>query len=166
MDSGNSPLVEIDGYELLEELGRGGTSIVYRARAPDSSLVAFKLFTKRALREETFLNRLEREVAISRTFSHPLLNRLVGHGVTADKAPYIVVELLEGKILRDIMRPGPLRLPNVISLIDNICQAMAGRLPAGSSGYRRVGPGDECLRSVWGLPPPRCSWATRFSPSG
>lgn len=88
---------EIDGYELLEELGVGGMARVYKARkiAADSQKpVAIKLFNRSGL-SPILLNRFSIEQDVLSGLSHPNIVNM-HHGGTSDQGvPYIVMELID-----------------------------------------------------------------------
>ena len=87
-------------FDLVNRLGQGSMSKVWRAR--DKSLgkvVCLKLLD----REKTakFENRFQgmnkpREGAIGYELKHPNIVATYEHGITTDKEPYLVMELIEG----------------------------------------------------------------------
>ena len=85
----------LDGrYRILDELGRGGMGVVYRAR--DEQLtreVAIKLVQGQL--SPTRLARLRREAELTASLRHPGVVRLHGLG-EFDGRPYLVYELVEG----------------------------------------------------------------------
>ncbi len=96
---GDAPPVhaEIPGYELLEAIGRGGSSVVYRAR--DRQLqrtVAIKALRVRAGSVDR--ERFQREVAALAALHHPNIIRAFGAG-EADGLPYLVMEYIAGGTL-------------------------------------------------------------------
>ena len=85
----------VDGFELLEELGRGGMGAVYKARELSSGrFVAFKVALGEGQSPER-LARLEREGQLAASLNHPGIVRIhaAGHhrGI-----PYLAYELVEG----------------------------------------------------------------------
>jgi serine/threonine-protein kinase len=85
----------IGRYFLERELGRGGTSTVYFARAGDAAPVALKLLERRGDGAE-LLRRFENERRILATLDHPGIARLLDVGLTADSRPYVVLEYVQG----------------------------------------------------------------------
>src|SRR5271157_4197428 len=74
----SSPL-ESDRYQLLEELGRGGMGIVYRAHdRRKNRVIAIKLMRPEIQSEEHSLRRLEAEVLLARAVRHPNVCRTYG----------------------------------------------------------------------------------------
>src|SRR5688500_5281760 len=97
-------LVEVAGFRLERELGRGGVGVVYLARRGDGPPVALKLLlelsaeaVQRVLREGRNLLRLD----------HPGIVRGVEVGPT-EHGPYVAMELVDGEPLSSRLRRGPI----------------------------------------------------------
>ncbi len=102
-----APGVVLGGYEIVEELGRGGMAVVYRARQPELDRdVALKVLRPGLALEPRNVDRFRREgLAIAR-FSHP---HVVGvHDVGEDGGhAYIAMEYVRGTNLADAIRSLP-----------------------------------------------------------
>jgi serine/threonine-protein kinase len=88
-------------YRVLEEIGRGGMAIVYRAERADGELqraAAFKIL-KLGIDTEEVVRRFEQERQILADLDHPDIARLFDAGRTGDGRPYFVMELVEGQPL-------------------------------------------------------------------
>lgn len=110
--AGDTP-EQVGSYRLGAVLGRGATSVVYRARhdAPPPHEAALKLLQLDSLAEserDWVLARFWREADLCRRMDHPNVVRVhdVGHH---ESHPFLAMELLEGASLADVLR-GP-RLP-------------------------------------------------------
>jgi serine/threonine protein kinase len=82
----------VPGYELLEELGRGGTGVVYKAR---------QLSLQRPVALKIFRERLDRVLAANRAvarLSHPNLVQVIDCG-ERDGLLYVAEELVDGTSL-------------------------------------------------------------------
>ncbi len=93
----------IGSYRLLEEIGRGGMSRVYRAEraAPHfEQEVAIKLL-RIGLDTEAGRRRFELERQVLATLDHPNIARLLDGGLTEDDVPYLVMEYVDGQPLDD-----------------------------------------------------------------
>ena len=89
---------QIDHYEILRELGRGGMGTVYLAVRTDDVYrkpVAIKLARPEASREEVQRFRQEREIIAS--LDHPHIARLLDGGATSEGLPYFVMDYVEGQ---------------------------------------------------------------------
>jgi serine/threonine-protein kinase len=94
-------------YELADEIGRGGMSVVYRAR--DSELgedVALKFLTGASLDADADA-RFKQELKLSRQLVHPNIVRLYDLG-QHQELRFISMELLAGMDVARILRAGPL----------------------------------------------------------
>ena len=85
-------------YRILDELGRGGMSVVYRAERADDAFeqtVAIKVL-KAGLDTEEVLRRFHQERQILAGLKHPNIAGLLDGGSTEQGRPYLVMELVEG----------------------------------------------------------------------
>jgi eukaryotic-like serine/threonine-protein kinase len=104
-------LGEIGPYRLLNELGRGGMGIVYRAwDEPLRRLVALKVLRPDQAEESDRL-RLVREAQLTAQFRHD--HAVMVHAVVCPEAglPYLVMEYVQGSTLAQLIdstqRPAP-----------------------------------------------------------
>ena len=96
----------VDRYQLVAELGRGSFGVVYQARALDGDRqVALKVV--RAGRADAAGDQLQREADTIARLAHPSLVALLDAG-RCEAGPYLVLELLRGRTLRERLRTGPL----------------------------------------------------------
>ena len=87
----------IAGYELLDEIHRGGQGIVQRARQRAADrMVAVKTLLQGAFASEAQRHRFEREVRLVARLNHPSIVTVFESGRTALGSHYIVMELIEG----------------------------------------------------------------------
>lgn len=89
----------IDRYRLVEEIGRGGMSIVYKAERTDGAFdapVALKLATIGAL-DVAGRARFERERRLLAELRHPNIAHILDGGETSLGQPYLVMELVDGE---------------------------------------------------------------------
>ena len=117
--------MEIDGYTDLEEIGRGGYAVVYRAhQAAFGRTVAIKVLTTVGLGETERL-RFEREaLAMGRLSWHPNIVIVHETGTTEAGLPYIVEEFLEGGSLGDRLRSeGPADPTDALADLVQLCAA-------------------------------------------
>ena len=125
----------IGPYEVLEQLGSGGMGVVYRAR--DTRLqreVAIKVLS------ETFLGpgtpgqatheRFLREARSASSLNHPNICTIYDVG-EQDGKPYLVMELLQGRTLKEAMRGTPLPLPEALEFSIQIARGLEEAHEAG-----------------------------------
>ena len=91
-------------YEIVERLGAGGMGEVYRARDPRLSReVAIKLISTDGATSPDRLRRFETEARAASQLSHPNVITVFDVGAHEGR-PYLVLELLQGKTLRETLR--------------------------------------------------------------
>ena len=98
-------------WELVRELGRGGSATVYLARRADDLFekqVAIKLLNRLSHSEEVF-RRFQREIQILARVEHPYIVRLLEAGTTGEALAYIVTEFVDGKPIDEFAASLPLR---------------------------------------------------------
>ncbi len=87
----------ITGYELLEEIHRGGQGIVQRARQRSADrMVAIKTLLQGAFASDSQRHRFEREVRLIARLNHPSIVTVHESGRTPMGSHYIVMELVDG----------------------------------------------------------------------
>ncbi|MFR9728031.1 Stk1 family PASTA domain-containing Ser/Thr kinase [Saccharopolyspora sp. MS10] len=109
----SSPRLLNNRYEIGDTLGYGGMSEVHRGR--DIRLgrdVAVKVLRADLARDPTFQLRFRREAQNAAALNHPAIVAVYDTGETDtedDQLPYIVMEYVDGRTLRDIVKSeGPL----------------------------------------------------------
>ncbi len=110
-------------YELGALIGAGGMSDVFVAK--DIRLnreVAVKVLRSDLNREQTFVTRFRKEALAAAGLSHPGIVAVYDSG--ENPAPYIVMELLQGKTLRELIN-GPVDPKTAIQITEGILQALA-----------------------------------------
>jgi serine/threonine-protein kinase len=117
-------------YRLLDRLGEGGMSVIWRAR--DEVLgrdVAVKVLSARFAAEPSSRQRIRAEAQAVAKLSHPNIAGVFDYGesVDADGAlvPYIVMELLSGSSLTEVLEAGPMRVPWVLRICAEVAAALA-----------------------------------------
>lgn len=120
------PVEALDGYTGLVAIGRGGDSVVYRAReAALGRDVAIKVLL---VDDEKRVARFAREVQISVDLGrqHPNIVTILATGTTASGRPAIVMDLAEGGTLHDrLVSHGPLPAEEVGRIGEVLADALA-----------------------------------------
>ncbi len=93
-----------DRYRIEKMLGGGSMAEVYEAfDETEKRPVALKLLRANLARAPQAIERFRREADIQSMVYHPNIAAMFGNGVTDDGTPFLVVELLRGKSLRDLL---------------------------------------------------------------
>lgn len=119
---------DVPGYRVLEKVGEGGFSVVYRAYQERlDRQVALKVLSISAV-DDAAMKRFQRECKITgRLSGHPNIVTVLDTGTTRSDRPYIAMEYFEHGALTDrLAREGPLPVPEVL----RIGVKMAGALAA------------------------------------
>ena len=90
-------------YEILEKVGNGGMAMVYKAK--DQLLnryVAVKILRDEFTTDSEFIKRFRTEAQSAAGLAHPNIVQIYDVG-SEDNLYYIVMELLQGKTLKEII---------------------------------------------------------------
>ena len=94
------------GYQLLALIGRGGMADVYRARALSGPRagqeVAVKQLKPELARDPEYVELFRQEALVTRRFHHPAIIDVFDVGFEEGR-PYLVMDLVDGKNLRQIL---------------------------------------------------------------
>ncbi len=122
-----------DKYRLDAQLGVGGMGTVYRARhLLIDRPVAVKVLNPRFVEDEAARTRFQREARAAGRLQHTNAVTVTDYGQTEDGYVYIVMELLEGRTLRDILaKEAPLEAARSVSLMLQVSAAVAAAHEAG-----------------------------------
>jgi len=94
------PRDAVRGFELIEEISRGGQGVVYRAvQASTKRPAAIKVLLGGAFASDRQRHRFEREVEIAARLRHPNIVSVFESGQTTDGTPYVAMEFVEGVAL-------------------------------------------------------------------
>jgi tRNA A-37 threonylcarbamoyl transferase component Bud32 len=120
-------------YEVGERLGRGGMGEVYAAKhGRTGDPVAIKLLHPSMLDEPAHVERFLREAKATAAVPSEHVPALLEVGTSADGAPFLVMELLEGHDLAWYLRRTPkLPLGQVVELVEHTARALSAVREAG-----------------------------------
>lgn len=125
--------ISIPGYVLTRKLAEGGCAIVYEGRETmGSGKVAIKVLHPRHLNNKAEHKRLINEGAIGeRLGEHEHIVSTVSSGM-AGKLPYVILEFLPGRTLRELLRArSVLSTREIVELSRALAQAMRALHNAG-----------------------------------
>lgn len=120
-------------YRLDVVIGLGAIGEVYAGEhVHDASRAAVKLLQASALVREDLVERILREGAISSRLDDPHIVRVLGAGRMGDGAPFLAMELLEGRDLAARLRQqGQLAVNELIALAEQLGSGLAHAHAAG-----------------------------------
>ncbi len=115
----------LDDYEILDQLGVGTYSTVYKARREGSEeTVAIKLL-KPIEDDGEVAQRVKREIEIGGRLKHPNIVKLYAFGVL-NESTYLVSEFVPGKPLDKVLKAQPLlKKKQVVSLFEQLIDGLA-----------------------------------------
>ncbi len=105
-------------FDILEEIGRGGMGMVYRARRrEDGHIVAVKVIRKDRLQHEESVRRFRREAQAAARLSHPNIVSVLDSDHAGD-THFLVMEYVAGSTLEKVVETdGPLSVPDACECI-------------------------------------------------
>jgi beta-lactam-binding protein with PASTA domain/tRNA A-37 threonylcarbamoyl transferase component Bud32 len=116
-------------YELDGVVGRGGMAEVYRARDIRlDRIVAVKTLREDLARDATFQARFRREAQSAASLNHPSIVAVYDTGEDESgptPVPYIVMEYVDGRTLRELLRDDRRLLPErALEITDGVLRAL------------------------------------------
>jgi serine/threonine protein kinase len=146
------PGTVVAGYELLEELGRGGMGVVFKARQTSlGRLVALKMILAGGFERPEGRERFLAEGAAVARLHHPNVVQIIECG-THDDRPYFSMELCEGGSLAQRLRGGPLAPREAAALLRPVAEGVQAAHDQGII-HRDLKPGNILLASGGREPP-------------
>jgi len=114
----------ISHYRVVSQLGSGGMGVVYEAE--DTSLgrrVALKFLPEALAKDETMLQRFQREARAASALNHPGICTV--YAIEQHETNhFIVMELLEGETLSERIRRGPMDVESVLGAAIQMADAL------------------------------------------
>jgi serine/threonine-protein kinase len=111
-------------YRVGEMIGTGGMADVYIG--DDTRLnrkVAIKVLRRDLARDPSFVARFRKEALAAGGLNHPGIVSVYDSGED-NNSPYIVMELVSGKTLRQVMQAGEISQSRALEIIEGILQAL------------------------------------------
>jgi serine/threonine protein kinase len=92
-------------YVVLSVIGRGGMSVVYKAKEMSTGeVVAVKTLRTHSLTDEMVVKRFQREAELLSRLNHPRIVNLHAYGTSARGQPYFVMDFLVGDNLVTVLK--------------------------------------------------------------
>jgi serine/threonine protein kinase len=119
------PEARIGSYRVLNPLGSGGMSSVFRAvHIETNQEVALKVLTRSLAKNATLLQRFLREARSAETLEHANIVAIYDRGIDSGRH-YLVLEFVAGGDLHDyIQRQGPLSLAEANSIVKSVAAGL------------------------------------------
>ncbi len=143
----------IGRYEIIDELGRGGFGVVYRARQEGlSALVAIKVLIPPLTSQDDRLEvvkRFEQEAEVIRQLEHSSALKVRDIGHTDEGLPFMATEFVRGLTLTDLIKSGPLPPKRIVRIAMQVLGCLA---EAHSKGivHRDLKPDNLMVRDIVG----------------
>ena len=140
-----TPSILNDRYEITSHLARGGMADVYEGRDTElNRAVAIKVLHSQFSADEAFVKRFRREAQAAANLSHPNIVGIYDWGQSGGTY-FIVMEIIEGRSLRDILKSEGALLPRRATEI--AAETAAALSVAHQAGlvHRDVKPGNVLL---------------------
>src|SRR6266404_3114010 len=117
-------LGELGDYELLEEVGRGGQGVVFRARQKSlNRTVALKVISLGQWASEAHLKRFRREAEAAASLDHPSIVPIYEVG-ERDGSCYFSMKFVEGGQLDAVVRRTPMSIRQAVELIAKVARTV------------------------------------------
>jgi serine/threonine-protein kinase len=144
------PRVLSGRYRIDEPIGRGGMASVFRGY--DLTLgraVAIKILDRELAGDNAFRTRFRLEAQAASRMAHPTIVRVFDAGEdtatapdgTVRPVPFIIMELVQGRLLKDIIAAGPVPVTDAVRYVDGILEALEYSHRAGVV-HRDIKPGN------------------------
>jgi len=140
-----TPTILNDRYEATSHLARGGMADVYEGRDNELSRpIAIKVLHSQFSADEAFVKRFRREAQAAANLSHPNIVGIYDWG-QSEGTYYIVMEIVDGRSLRDVLKSEGALLPRRATEI--AAETAAALSVAHQAGlvHRDVKPGNVLL---------------------
>src|SRR5256886_4139957 len=117
-------LGELGDYELLEEIGRGGQGVVFRARQKSlNRTVALKVISLGQWASKAHLKRLRLEAEAAARLEHPGIVPIHEVG-ERDGSCYFSMKFIEGGQLDEVARREPIPIRRAVELMANVARTV------------------------------------------
>jgi serine/threonine-protein kinase len=114
-------------YRVVAAIGEGSMGAVYRVEQLETrEVLALKLLHSDLSRHPEIIARFEREAIAASRVEHPNVVHATDFGCTADGSFYLVLELVEGRDLREELAAGPMEASRAINIMLGVVAGIRG----------------------------------------
>jgi serine/threonine protein kinase len=120
-------------FEVESVVGQGAMGIVYRAKdRTTGGQAAIKVLHRQLVQSREYLSRFKREASAASRFRHEAAVRVIATGEAEDRQPYIAMDLVAGKSLREILLGGaPMPAGRAANIVQQLLRALGAAHHAG-----------------------------------
>src|SRR5215469_12977046 len=113
-------------YQILAKVGQGGMGAVYKAmHVRFNELRALKVISTDLACDAAFVRRFEQEAVMTRKLQHPNAVRVEDIDHAENGRPFIVMEYIEGRNLKDVIeQEAPVSVHRVCSIVKQVADAL------------------------------------------
>lgn len=132
----------IGHYEIVEEIGRGGMGVVYKAHeASLNRMVAIKVLGQHLAQDREYITRFQREAQAAAALNHPNIIQIYTIGEDSGRH-YFAMEYVDGQSVQEMIRKQG-RIP-VSKAAEIVLEAAKGLAAAHDAGliHRDIKPGN------------------------
>ena len=114
-------------YDAVEVIGEGGMGQVYKAfQRRLKRVVCIKTLLPEFAADQETSSRFAREATTTAALNHPNIVSIFDVGTTPEGVAYLVMELIDGKPLRIVLRDeAPVGVPRAVMLMNQVLAALA-----------------------------------------
>lgn len=117
--------VDVGGYVVESELGRGGMGVVYAATHPMiGKRAAIKILKQSLSKNPATVERFLQEARSVNLIGHPNIVDIFAFGTLPDGRCYLVMDLLQGEPLRKRVKRSALPVMEAVQLLEEIASAL------------------------------------------
>jgi eukaryotic-like serine/threonine-protein kinase len=114
-----------DRYRIERLISRGGMGAVFEATQLGlDRAVAIKMLIPALSSDDKVQERFRREARSVASLHHPNIVQIYDYGIS-NHGPYIVMEFLRGKSLRQVLRQKPMAIARAVIVMEQVCSAIA-----------------------------------------
>jgi serine/threonine-protein kinase len=119
------PTSRLGKFELLQELGRGGMGVVYKARQSDlGRLVALKMILASQIQSQEVINRFHDEARAAAAVQHPNITAVYEAGELLG-LPYMAIQFVDGPSLAQRLAQDRLAPEEAARIVAAVARAVA-----------------------------------------
>ncbi len=132
-------------YKIIGRAGAGGMATVFKAEHIQfKELRALKVMSADVARDESFVRRFTQEALLTRKLQHKNAVRVDDIDKDETGSPFIVMEFIEGRSLREAMQAGPMAVDAVVMIAKQVASALEAAHALGIV-HRDIKPGNILL---------------------